>query len=290
MQNQKITASMTGLLAFTWLMLTAVPTQATTMLVSGNAMNQAATNLTNAITGLGLQAVFVEPSNFATTNLAGFDAVWLDGFSQYGSGNWSANLMAFMNGGGKVFVQNPGFGSEGFSAYPLGAQLNAIFTYPPGQESISIVDTTSPVGANHPVNQGLNNAGLSNWGASAYGYFSGIGGFTGLSTTGTAGEWITIVSPVGTGYLVYTQQGVSQYLGGPSNPGAGSEAAHFLNNVVTLSSNPVPEPSSISLFLLGLGFISLIAIKKHQTPGWKSSSLRIVTVSPLCTSTNKPCR
>ena len=171
--------------------------------------------------------------------------------------------MAFMNGGGKVLVQNPGFGSEGFSSYPLGSQINATFTNNPGQETISIVDTTSPVGANHPVNQGLSNAGLSNWGPSAYGYFTSIGGFTALTTTGTAGQWISIVNPVGAGYLVYTQQGISQYLSGSSNPGSGSNAAVFLNNAVTLSSkNAIPEPDSIGLFLLGLGLAGLIASYK----------------------------
>ena len=264
MQNRQIMPAISVLLAFVTLVFAAAPSHATTLLVSGNALGQS-TNLSNAVAGLGLQATYVVPANFETTSLTGFDAVWLDGFSLYGTGNWSANLMAFMNGGGRVFVQNPGFGSEGFSAYPLGAQLNAVFTYPTGgQESIVIVDTTSPAGANHAVNQGLTNVGLSNWNQSAYGYFDTIGSFTGLTTTGTAGQWISIVSPVGAGYLVYTQQGVGQYLGSDSNPGSGSQAAHFLDNVVTLQSNQIPEPSSIGLFLLGLGLLGLAGVKKHQ--------------------------
>ena len=261
MQNRQIMPAISVLLAFVTLVFAAAPSHATTLLVSGNALGQPSTNLSNAVAGLGLQATYVAPANFETTSLTGFDAVWLDGFSLYGTGNWSANLMAFMNGGGKVFVQNPGFGSEGLSAYPLGAQLNAVYTYPPGQETIAIVDTTSPVGSNHAVNQGLTNVGLSNWGASAYGYFDTIGSFTGLTTTGTAGQWISIVSPVGAGYLVYTQQGVGQYLGSDSNPGSGSQAAQFLDNVVTLQSNQIPEPSSISLCLLGLGLLGLAGVK-----------------------------
>lgn len=263
MQNQKTTLFMVRLLACALLMFNAAPSQATKMLVSGNAMSDSSTNLTTVISDLGIQATFVAPYYFASTSLSGFDAVWLDGFSNYGTGTWSDNLMAFMNGGGKVLVQNPGFGSEGFSSYPLGAQLSAAYTYPPGQNTISIVDTTSPLGANHPVNQGLSNAGLSNWNTSAYGYFTSIGGFTALSTTGTAGQWISIVNPVGAGYLVYTQQGISQYLGGSSNPGSGSNAAVFLNNVVTLSSNnAIPEPDGIGLFVLGLGLVGLMASKK----------------------------
>ena len=261
----KMTLSVVRLLALAWLMFTAVPSQATKMLVSGNSMGDSNPNLTNTLTGLGLTADFVIPANFAATSLNGYDAVWMDGFSFYGSANWSANLMTFMNGGGKLLVQNPGFGSEGMSAYPLGAQLSANFTYPPGKDTISIVDTTSPIGANHSVNHGLSGSGLSGWNASAYGIFTSIGGFTGLTDTGTAGQWITIVSPVGAGYVVYTQQGISQYLGGSSNPGAGSEAALFLKNVVTLSANTVPEPSSVSLFVLGLGLMGFVGIRKHQT-------------------------
>ncbi len=264
MPNQYKTRLMVGWFAVAFLMLAPVPSLATKLLISGNSLGDSNPNLTNTLSGLGLTADFVIPANFATTSLNGYDAVWMDGFSQFGSENWSANLITFMNGGGKLLVQNPGFGSEGMSSYPLGAQLSANFTYPPGQDTIVIVDTTSPVGANHPVNQGLSGSGLSGWNASAYGIFTNIGGFTGLTTTGTAGQWITIVSPVGEGYVVYTQQGISQYLGGASNPGAGSEVALFLKNVVTLSSNPVPEPSSISLFMLGLAFMGLMLGLKHS--------------------------
>lgn len=201
-------------------------------------MDQSNTNLTGAIAGLGHTAVFIAPVNFAGTSLAGFDAVWLDGFSQYGAGSWPANLLAFINTGGNVFVQNPGFGSEAISMYPLGAQLTANFTFPPGEDTISIVDALSPLGANHAVNAGLTDAGLSHWGPAAFGYFSDIGGFTGLTNTGTVGQWVTIVTQVGSGYLVYTQQGVSQFLSGATNPGPSSDAALFLDNVVTLTSVP----------------------------------------------------
>ena len=127
--------------------------------------------------------------------------------------------------------------------YQLGAQLTANFTFPPGEDTISIVDATSPLGANHAVNAGLTDAGLSQWGPSAFGYFSNIGTFSGLTNTGTPGQCVTIVAAVGSGYLVYTQQGVSQYLSSAANPGPSSEAALFLDNVVTLTC--VPEPSAI---------------------------------------------
>lgn len=263
MWNQNMAGWMRGLFAMLLLLLASAQSQATNVLISGNAMSQSNSNLVNAVAGLGLQATYVAPSSFVATSLAGFDAVWLDGFSQYGSGTWPANLVTFMNGGGKVFVQNPGFGSESLPTYPLGAQLAAVFTYPPGQDTISIVDTSSPPGANHSVNQGLSNAGLSQWNASAYGYFSNIGGFTGLTNTGTVGQWVTIVSPVGAGYLVYTEQGVSQFLGSPGNPGAGSDAARFLYNVVTLNLNPVPEPPMLSLFLVGLAVGMLRVRRTH---------------------------
>ena len=236
-------------------------TYATNVLISGNSMGTYNTNLTDAISGLGLTAVFVAPSNFASTSLTGFDAVWLDGFSYYGSGNWPNKLLSFMNAGGNVFVQNPGFGSELLSFYPLGAQLAATFTYPPGEETITIIDAVSPLTANHSVNALLTGAGLSNWGASAYGYFPDIGSFVGLTDTGTPGQWVTIMTEVGDGYLVYTQQGVSQYLGSSANPGPTSDAGRFLDNVVTLSHSQVPEPATITLLLLGLGLFGFKSLK-----------------------------
>jgi Ca2+-binding RTX toxin-like protein len=60
----------------------------------------------------------------------------------------------------------------------------------------------------------------------AAGVFGNIGGFTGLTDTGTAGEWVTIVTQVGSGFLVYTQQLVSQFLSSAANPGPGSDAAN----------------------------------------------------------------
>lgn len=247
------------------LLCIASQTQAATILVSGNSMDQSNSNLTGVIADLGHTAVFVAPSNFASTSLAGFDAVWLDGFSQYGTRAWQQNLLAFMSTGGNVFVQNPGFGSEPLSEYPLGASLTASFTCPLGENTITIVDTTSPLGANHAVNTGLTNAGLSNWGPAACGYFNDIDTFSGLTNTGTPGQWVTILAEVGAGFLVYTQQVVSQYLSGLTNPGPSSEAARFLDNVVTLT--PVPEPSTMTMLPLGLGligcFISLA--KRGQT-------------------------
>jgi hypothetical protein len=140
------------LIVFTVIMLVTSRAQATSVLISGNSMNQYDTNLTSTIAGLGLTASFVAPSNFASTNLSAFNAVWLDGFSQYGTG-WSTNLLAFMNAGGNVLVQNPGFGSEALSIYPLATQLTASYTYPPGENTITIVNTTTPNGANHAVKQ-----------------------------------------------------------------------------------------------------------------------------------------
>src|SRR3954454_21192956 len=137
MRNRMMSVGMAGIFTVAVLFVIAPRAQAANILVSGNSMDPSNTNLTTAIAGLGHQAVFVAPVNFAATSLAGFDAVWLDGFSQYGAGNWPANLVAFMNAGGNVFVQNPGFGSEPLSTYPLGAQLTAIFTFPPGEDQIS---------------------------------------------------------------------------------------------------------------------------------------------------------
>lgn len=252
------------------LVLTTGATQASaaSILVSGNSMFSGNANLTGAIAGLGHTATFVAPNEFETTSFAGFDAIWLDGFSFYGTGSWSSNLVTFIQSGGNVLIQSPGFGSETLSFYPLANNLASTFTFPPGDDSIRVVDTTSPAGANHGVNAGVTDAGLSNWNVSAAGIFTSIDDFTGVTDSGTDGEWITIVKQVGNGFLVYTQLGVSQFLGSDANPGASSEAALFLDNVVTLSATSVPEASSLATFLAGIGLVGTfrLATRRRRTP------------------------
>lgn len=278
MKHWMMSVCMSAIFAAIVLVCITSHTQAATILVSGNSMYDGNTNLTGAIAGLGLTAVFVAPINFEDTSLAGFDAVWLDGFSKYDYNivvDVSAKLLDFMNAGGNVFVQNPGFGSEALSMYPLGAQLTATFTFPPGESTIAIVDAISPLGANHAVNAGLTDTGLSQWGPSAFGYFSTIGALSGVTNTGTPGQWVTIVAEVGAGYLVYTQQGVSQYLSSAANPGASSEAARFLDNVVTLTH--VPEPSTMTMLLLGLGLMGFMSVRKKadsKETGVKATEVR----------------
>ena len=256
MQCKRMSVWMSAIATAVWLMCLVGYTHAAHILVSGNSMNHSNTNLTGAIAGLGHTAVFVAPGDFAATSLTGFDAIWLDGFSQYGTGAWPQRLLTFMNTGGNVLVQSPGFGSEGLAFYPLGTQLATVFTCPLGQDMITIVDALSPLGANHAVNAGLTNAGLSQWGASACGYFSTIGTFHGLTHTGTVGQWGTIVTAVGAGYLVYTQQVVSQYLSSATNPGATSQAARFLDNVVTLTNIQPSHTLTVTKTGTGTGTVS----------------------------------
>jgi len=59
-----------------------------------------------------------------------------------------------------------------------------------------------------------------------------------LTTTGTPEQWVTISEQVGSGTLVYTTTGRKPISWQCCNPGANSEAAQFLNNVVTLAYAP----------------------------------------------------
>ena len=108
------------------------PLSAQNVLISGNAMN-ANSGMTTALTSLGASYTVVSPFDFGTTSFTGYNVIWLDGFSQYSPGTpgnpglVSANLISFMDTGGVVFVQNPGFGSERFAAYPFGSELGASF-------------------------------------------------------------------------------------------------------------------------------------------------------------------
>ncbi len=258
MQCKRMSVWMSAIAATVWLVCLVGYAHAAHILVSGNSMTPSNANLTGAIAGLGHTAVFVAPTDLAATSFTGFDAIWLDGFSLYGTGPWPENLLTFMNTGGNVFVQSPGFGSEGLAFYPLGTQLATQFTCPPGNDTIVIVDALSPLGANHAVNAGLTGAGLSQWGPSVCGYFSTIGTFHGLTHTGTVGQWGTLVTAVGAGYLVYTQQGVSQYLSSAANPGFTSVAARFLDNVVTLSNIQPSQTLTVTKTGTGTGTVSSI--------------------------------
>lgn len=214
------------------------------VLISGNSFDTSNTELTGPLATLGYELTFTSSFNFGTANLSGYSAVWLDGFSQFSPGTpgnpglSAASLTSFMNGGGVVLVQNPGFGSESLATYPFGSELSATFNYPPGENTIRIIDPASP------VNAFLTGAGLSSWTpASAYGVFaSGIGSFTGITDNGTSGNWITVTRQVGAGSLIYTQQGISESL---VNQADDTAALQFLRNAVGLAAIPEPNPTML---------------------------------------------
>jgi len=209
--------------------------------------------MTAALNSLNVSYTVVGPQNFATTSFTGYNVIWLDGFSDYSPGTpgnpgfSSANLVSFMNAGGVVFVQNPGFGTESLSSYPFGSELGDQYM-PTGLDTIRITNPSSPVNAN------LTSASLSNWGPSAYGTLSINSSFSGVTDTGTDGDWVTVVLPVGSGELVYTEQGISERLNSnPGDPGA----VQFLGNVIGLAT---PEPSSLAL-MAAAGVVLVVSRK-----------------------------
>ncbi len=224
------------------LSMLACPARAAQVVASGNSMDSSNAGFTASLARLGHTYTFVPTGSFTSTSLAGFDAVWLDGFSFYGGG-LSAQLTGFLNGGGTVLVQNPGFGTEPISDYPLGSSLTPVYTFPPGENLVRIADPA------HPVNAGLTQGALSGWSPSAYGFFTTVGGFTVLTDNGTSGESITIAQAVGAGTLVYTQQGISERLATTSDPAA----LLLLDNIIPTA---VPEPGVFGLLVLGAGTVA----------------------------------
>ena len=249
-----------GLLLFSLVSPLATSARAQNFLLSGNVFGGSDPAFTGALTSLGLTPTYVSPFNYGNTDLSGFSAVWLDGFSQFSPGTpgnpglSAANLVSFMVAGGVVLVQNLGFGSEPLSAFPFGNELGASFTYPPGE------NTVRPIASAGPINLHLTSAGLSGWNPSSYGILSTIGSFTGVSDNGTANNWVTVVRPVGAGMLVYTEQGLAQrLLADPTDP----QALQFVGNVVGLAA--VPEPSATALvWSLGLGAL-LALLRRSKT-------------------------
>ena len=235
------------LLVMSVLGVLACPGRAAQMLVSGNSMDNSNPGFVANLNSLGHTYTFVPTDSFTSTSLTGFNAVWLDGFSFYGGG-LSAQLTSFLNGGGTVLVQNPGFGTEQISDYPLGSSLTPVYTIPPGENLIRIAASS------HPINAGLTGSALSGWTPSAGGYFSTVGDFTVLTDNGTSGEAITLAQAVGAGTLVYTQQGLSQRLASTSDPAA----LLLLNNIFLTA---VPEPGVFGLLALGAGMFSAVRVR-----------------------------
>lgn len=224
------------------------------VLVSGNSMDSSNPTFVNNLNKLSHTFTFVNPANFASTDLSGFDAIWLDGFSLYTSAAL-ARLTPFLLTGKTVLVQNPGFGSEPISDYPFTAGLTATLDGPG--------TTVHVVTPGDPINAGLTDANLSNWApASRFGMFVSVPAtYTILTDDGTSNEVVSIVKTTGPGRLVYTEQGISQSLSASDLPLSSGQLT-FLNNVLT---SAVPEPSSFLLagiVVLGTG-LSHVLRRRH---------------------------
>jgi len=220
-------------------LIASLPAFAGSLLVSGNAMNAASTFTDNLDQLTGTTYTIVQPQFFGSESLSGFNVIWLDGFSLYQN---LPNLLPWLNNGGTLLVQNPGFGSNSLSEYPSTTGLNISFS---NSDTVRILDRTSPFAA------GLTSAGLSNWGSSSYGYFSVVPtGWDVISDDGTSGEDLTIAMNVGAGRLIYTEQGVGEYLSANSFS-AGDAPVQFVQDVVA-----GPEPGTSILIVSGVAALA----------------------------------
>lgn len=203
-----------------------IAAQSRNILVSGNGFDHSSNIFDTNLDQINHSFTFVDPEALMQTELSRYDAIWLDGFSFF-NGLWAGTLMTYLNLGGTLFVQNPGFGSNSIDSYPFGDELAAVYTEPDFEEQVRIVEPY------HPINVLLTDETLSDWRpVSAYGYFeSNIGGFLGISDTGQDGRWVTLVREVGQGFLVYTHQAIIHAM---DERGLGEYAAplQFLRNVL----------------------------------------------------------
>lgn len=170
------------------------------VLASGNSFNPSNANFSANLARLGHTFEFVAQNDFAATSLNGFTAVWLDGFSDF-AGLSTAALTNFVEAGGVLLVQAPGFGSQSRDTWPGGDSFGNAFTEPDFENTIRI---QAP---NNPVLQGVSNESLSNWDVSAVGLLSlNNADFTGLADNGSDGNWVIIYRQMGAGFLIYTNQ------------------------------------------------------------------------------------
>lgn len=226
-------------------LIASLPAFASSLLVSGNAMNAASPFTDNLDQLTGTTYTIIQPQSFDSESLSGFSVIWLDGFSLYQD---LSTLMPWLDNGGTLLVQNPGFGSDSLSEYPSTTGLSINFSV---SDTVRILDQTSPFAA------GLTSAGLSNWGSSAYGYFSVVpNGWDVISDDGTSGEDLTIAMNVGAGRLIYTEQGVAEYLRANSFS-AGDAPVQFVQDVVDTPEPGTPEPGTSVLTAFGVAALAL---------------------------------
>ncbi len=198
---------------------------ASEVLISGNAFNLSDPNFSDNLNRLDHTFSLVGQPALASTDLTGFDVVWLDGFSSY-EGLSPELFTAFLARGGTLVVQNPGFGGNNLASYPGGTQLSATYVEA-GFGNVLIANGGTFITA------GLDDAALSNWAPTAgIGYFQAIDGFTGIATDGTPGNWVTILGTGALGRVVYTHQPIAQALAaGPLTLSSGP--LRLLNNLLT---------------------------------------------------------
>jgi hypothetical protein len=192
---------------------------------------------------------FREISNFNPESLAGLDAVWLDGFSAFFFTDLdlsSPNVVNFVDNGGLLLVQSPGFGAESADQYPFGQNLSVALA--PSEATIRIRQAD-------PWLKGVTEAQLSGWSQSEVpGKFVTIGDWTGLADNGVEGDWVTIGRHEGAGAAVYTFQDISRMMFDPKS----GDAIALLDSII-----PVPEPSTFALLLLG-GTVAVPWFRRHR--------------------------
>jgi hypothetical protein len=224
-----------------WTLVAAPLVRADNILISGVEMNP---TIQGYLTALGHTSTIVTPGNFGTASFAGYDAIWLGWNSNFsGLAARQADLMSFMNAGGNVLAEVTSENFNPVTDYPFGNEIN---TPPPAH-----LDVARIVNASHPLVAGLTNASLSSWGNSTHGYYTSIGGFTGITDTGDTGEWTLLTREVGVGNLTFSAFDISFHIKNGSGPtGPTSAKGILLDNALTLADNASPvlavTPTSIN--------------------------------------------
>ncbi|MHC4178220.1 MAG: hypothetical protein ACYSWU_11985, partial [Planctomycetota bacterium] len=137
-------------------------------------------------------------SQFATQDLSGFDAIYVDTSAEGLSTLLarSGDIAAFVSAGGGLITENGGsFLAPDFSWVPNAAGLAWVF-----EVRQTVMLTTA--GLTHPVTAGLTDAGLSNWSNSQHNHFSATAGMDVLVTNPRHAANI-LVGSFGAGRLVY---------------------------------------------------------------------------------------
>ncbi|KPL11331.1 hypothetical protein AMJ85_03850 [candidate division BRC1 bacterium SM23_51] len=153
---------------------------------------------------VALGATVVTTTDFASVSLAGVGVLIFEYSSGFGSfvpdAATAAKIANFVNSGGGLYVELAGGqwpSAMDYSWVPTAGILTDVV-------GMSLSDNIGIAAPSHPIAAGVTPAGLSNWGFSSYGDFTGTGDTTAVFINNDTGAPVLLAGAYGAGSVVYS--------------------------------------------------------------------------------------